>query len=123
VAEDHAFPVIHLAKELQALFVEGTCRRLVVLYHAGSCQGGVACAQQWVSSGFAAIDIATIPLWTTLFLGIWRRWPRRREWFGLVIGFAGVLLLNVGGAFRASPLVPFWCSSLPRVGVWDRPGS
>jgi len=67
------------------------------------CQGGVAFAQQWVPSGFAAIGIATIPLWTTLFLGIWRQWPHRREWFGLVIGFVGVLLLNMGGAFRASP--------------------
>jgi drug/metabolite transporter (DMT)-like permease len=69
----------------------------------GVCQGGVAFAQQWVSSGFAAIGIATIPLWTTLFLGIWRRWPRRQEWLGLAIGFAGVLLLNVDGAFHASP--------------------
>src|SRR5262249_55820494 len=70
----------------------------------GVCQGGVAFAQQWVSSSFAAIGISTIPLWTTLFLGIWRKWPKRQEWFGLLIGFAGVLLLNVGGAFHASPL-------------------
>lgn len=69
----------------------------------GICQGGVAFAQQWVSSGFAAIGIATIPLWTTLFLSFWRQWPRRQEWFGLVIGFVGVLLLNVDGAFHASP--------------------
>ena len=70
----------------------------------GVCQGGVAFAQQWVSSSFAAIGISTIPLWATLFLGIWRQWPKRQEWFGLLIGFAGVLLLNVGGAFHASPL-------------------
>ncbi len=37
----------------------------------GVCQGGVVFAQQWMPSGFAAITIATIPLWTVLFLGIW----------------------------------------------------
>ncbi len=76
---------------------------IIGAFFFAACQGGVAYAQQWVSSGFAAIGIATIPLWTTLFMGLWRQWPRRQEWFGLVIGFAGVLLLNVDGAFRASP--------------------
>jgi len=57
-----------------------------------------------VSSSFAAIGIATIPLWTALFLGIWSQWPQRQEWFGLLIGLAGVILLNVDGTFRAHPL-------------------
>ncbi|MBV9229496.1 MAG: EamA family transporter, partial [Chloroflexi bacterium] len=67
----------------------------------GVCQGGVAFAQQWIPSSFAAIAIATIPLWTVLFLGIWSQWPSKQEWVGLLIGLTGVVLLNVAGTFRA----------------------
>ena len=69
----------------------------------GVCQGGVAFAQQWIPSSFAAIAIATIPLWTVLFLGIWSQWPSKQEWVGLLIGLTGVVLLNVAGTFRANP--------------------
>ena len=64
----------------------------------------VAYAEQWVSSGFAALAIATTPLWAVLFAGIWKRWPNRMEWAGLIVGLAGVVLLNFEGDFRASPL-------------------
>jgi len=65
---------------------------------------GVAYAEQWVSSGLAALMIATTPLWTVLFAGIWRRWPNRLEWVGLLIGLAGIAVLNFEGDLRASPL-------------------
>lgn len=66
--------------------------------------GGVVFAQQWVSSGLAALGVATVPLWTVLFAGIWKRWPTRLEWTGLLVGFAGIALLNLEGDLRASPV-------------------
>jgi len=68
---------------------------------------GVAYAMQWVASGTAALVIATTPLWTVLFAGIWKRWPNRLEWAGLLTGLAGIVVLNFGGDLRASPLGAF----------------
>lgn len=65
--------------------------------------GGVVFAEQWVASGLAALGVATVPLWTVLFSGIWNRWPTRFEWAGLLLGFAGIILLNFEGDLRASP--------------------
>jgi drug/metabolite transporter (DMT)-like permease len=65
--------------------------------------GGVVYAEQWVGSGVAALVLATTPLWTVLFAGIWRQWPARHEWIGLVLGLAGILLLNVKGDLHAHP--------------------
>ncbi len=66
--------------------------------------GGVVVAEQWVGSGLAALVVATTPLWTVLFAGIWKRWPSRSEWIGLGLGFAGIVLLNFEGDLRASPV-------------------
>lgn len=66
--------------------------------------GGVIFAEQWVASGLAALGIATVPIWAALFAGLWGRWPTRGEWLGLGIGFVGVVLLNLDGNLRASPL-------------------
>lgn len=65
--------------------------------------GGAVFAEQWVASGLAALGVATVPLWTVLFSGIWKRWPTRFEWAGLLLGFAGIILLNFEGDLRASP--------------------
>ena len=65
--------------------------------------GGVVFAEQWVASGLTALALATTPLWTVLFAGIWKRWPTRLEWAGLALGFIGVALLNLEGNLRASP--------------------
>jgi drug/metabolite transporter (DMT)-like permease len=65
---------------------------------------GVAYAEQWVASGTAALVIATTPLWTVLFAGIWKRWPNRLEWAGLLVGLAGIVVLNFEGDLRANPL-------------------
>ena len=65
---------------------------------------GVAYAEQWVASGLAALVIATTPLWTVLFAGIWKRWPNRFEWAGLLVGLVGIVVLNLEGDLRASPL-------------------
>src|SRR2546423_7247772 len=66
--------------------------------------GGVAFAEQWVATGLASVGIAAVPLWTALFAGLWGRWPNRIEWFGLALGFAGVILLNLGNGVWANPL-------------------
>jgi drug/metabolite transporter (DMT)-like permease len=65
---------------------------------------GVAYAEQRVSSGLAALVIATTPLWTVLFAAIWKHRPNRVEWLGLSIGFSGIVLLNLGGDLRANPV-------------------
>src|SRR6266496_3928710 len=56
---------------------------------------GVAFSEQWVSTGLASVGIAAVPLWTALFAGLWGRWPTRIEWFGLGLGFIGVILLSL----------------------------
>lgn len=66
--------------------------------------GGVVFAEQWVASGVAALVIATTPLWTVIFAGIWKRWPSRFEWGGIILGLAGVAILNMGGELRAYPV-------------------
>ncbi len=65
--------------------------------------GGVVYAMQWVGSGTAALVIATTPLWTVLFARIWGQWPARHEWAGLLLGLAGIVLLNIHGDLRAHP--------------------
>lgn len=57
-----------------------------------------------VGSGIAATAVAVIPVWTALIGGVFGDWPRRREWSGLVVGLAGVLVLAQEGDFQASPL-------------------
>lgn len=66
--------------------------------------GGVAFAEQWVASGVAALMIALVPLLTVLFGGLWGHRPSRLEWLGILVGFAGVGLLNLGGNLRTSPV-------------------
>lgn len=65
--------------------------------------GGVVWAEQTVSSSMAALVVSTVTLWAALFAGMWGEWPRRVEWFGMLLGFSGVVLLNFGGNLKASP--------------------
>lgn len=65
--------------------------------------GMVCIAQQSVSSGLAAVAVASAPLWMGLFAAMRGQHPGRLEWLGLAVGFAGVLWLNAGGALSASP--------------------
>jgi drug/metabolite transporter (DMT)-like permease len=68
---------------------------------------GVGFAEQWIATGVAAIAIAAVPLWTAFFVGLMGRWPTRVEWIGLGLGFAGVVLLNLGNNMWANPLGAF----------------
>ena len=66
---------------------------------------GLVCfAEQRVSSGIAAVAVASMPLFAALFSGMYREWPTRRECLGLAIGFVGVIVLNLGNGLSASRL-------------------
>ena len=66
---------------------------------------GLVCyAEQTVASGLAAIAVAAMPLFAAVFGGLYGHWPRRMEWLGLAIGFAGVVLLNLSGSMTGAPL-------------------
>jgi drug/metabolite transporter (DMT)-like permease len=69
----------------------------------GGGNGLVCYAEQTVSSGLAAVAVASMPLFAALFAGLYGKWPKRLDWIGLVIGFGGVILLNLGGEMLASP--------------------
>jgi drug/metabolite transporter (DMT)-like permease len=64
--------------------------------------GLVNFAEQTVSTGLAAIAIASMPLWAGMFSAFKGRHPSRLEWLGLGLGFAGVVWLNFGSAMSAS---------------------
>lgn len=60
--------------------------------------GGVVWAEQWIESGTAALIVASVPFWMVLldWLRPGGQPPRPAVWLGILIGFAGVLLL-LGG--------------------------
>lgn len=64
--------------------------------------GLVNVAEQTVSSGLAAVAVASMPLWAALFGRLRGQHPTRGEWLGLAIGFLGVVWLNIGSEMRAS---------------------
>ena len=64
--------------------------------------GLVCIAEQSVSSGMAAVAVASAPLWMALFSALRGDRPTRIEWAGLAIGFVGVAWLNAGGTLAAS---------------------
>lgn len=65
--------------------------------------GMVVLAEEQVSSGLAAIAIASMPLWMGLFGMLLGQRPSRGEWLGIGIGFLGVLWLNAGSSLSSAP--------------------
>lgn len=65
--------------------------------------GLVVLAEQSVSSGLAAVAVASMPIWLGLFSALRGEHPRRGEWLGLAVGLGGVVWLNAGSALTASP--------------------
>ncbi|MGI4789003.1 MAG: EamA family transporter [Janthinobacterium lividum] len=92
---------------------------LVGVLLLGGGNGGIVLAQHLgVTSGMAALGAATVPLWASVFSGLWGEWPTRCEWIGLAVGFAGVICLNLEGGLRASPWGLSRCWFPPRAGHW-----
>lgn len=65
--------------------------------------GMVVLAEETVSSGLAAVAVASVPLWMGLFGAMRGQHPSRGEWLGIVVGFTGVVWLNAGGSLTATP--------------------
>ena len=64
--------------------------------------GMVNVAEQTVSSGMAAVAVASAPLWMGVFAAMRGDKPTGNEWVGLGIGFIGVLWLNADSSLSAS---------------------
>ena len=74
----------------------------LLLFAGGN--GLVAVAELQVSSGLAAVVVATMPLWMALLgLAIGER-PSVREWLGLGLGMIGVVVLISGAELSAAPV-------------------
>jgi len=65
--------------------------------------GSVAIAEQSISSGLAAMLVATSPLWTMMFSIFWGNRPTRFEWIGVALGIVGVGLLTLEDNLQANP--------------------
>jgi len=74
------------------------------LFLVVTANGGLVFAEQWVTSGLAAMGFATAPMWAVLFAAFWERWPTRIEWASLGLGFLGVVILNLETDLSASPM-------------------
>lgn len=59
--------------------------------------GMVAVAEQHISSGLAALLVASVPLWLVIFRMLTRDRPRMSALAGVLIGFGGVAGLSLSG--------------------------
>jgi len=66
--------------------------------------GLVTLAEKTVSSGVAALVVASVPLFTSLFARLLGQRTRGIEWAGMALGMAGIAFLNFGANLSASPL-------------------
>lgn len=82
------------------------------------CNAFVNVAEQTVSSGVVAIGIAAMPLWAGLFSAMRGYHPSRVEWSGLVIGFLGVIWLNLGSELRVSTVGLLCVMAAPLGWAW-----
>lgn len=64
--------------------------------------GMVNLAETTVSSGLAAVAVASAPLWMGVFAAMRGQHPSRIEWIGLGVGFLGVVWLNADSSLSAS---------------------
>ncbi len=66
---------------------------------------GLVCfAEERVSSGIAAVAVSSMPLFAAAFSSMYGQWPTRRESIGLLVGFAGVIVLNMGSGLSGERL-------------------
>ena len=66
-----------------------------------------------VDTGLVATIIAVQPMLMSLWGGIWKSWPRRVEWLGMVVGLVGVVVLmsdkGLSGSWSGVSLVFIAC--------------
>jgi drug/metabolite transporter (DMT)-like permease len=66
-----------------------------------------------VDTGLVATIIAVQPMLMSLWGGIWKTWPRRVEWLGMVVGLVGVVVLmsdkGLSGSWSGVSLVFIAC--------------
>jgi drug/metabolite transporter (DMT)-like permease len=74
--------------------------------------GGVVWGEQFISSGLTAVFIATSPFWMVGVDAMLPNGPKlhARDWFGLAVGFAGILVLvgpdvTIGGTTARNAIV------------------
>lgn len=72
----------------------------LLLLTAGN--GMVAVAEQHISSGLAALLVASVPLWLVIFRIVARDRPGLLTLAGVLIGFGGVAVLSLTGGSSAS---------------------
>jgi len=65
--------------------------------------GLVVVAEQHLGSAVSAVVIGTMPLWTAALALLFGEQVTGREWLALVLGFAGVGVLALGGELAAEP--------------------
>ena len=66
---------------------------------------GLVCfAEERVSSGIAAVAVSSMPLFAATFGAMYGHWPTRREIAGLLVGFVGVVVLNLGSGLSGETL-------------------
>ncbi len=63
--------------------------------------GLVVYSELTTGSSVVALVMATTPLWAAVFGRFFGRSSTRGEWTGLLVGFVGVALLNLGGDLRS----------------------
>ena len=76
---------------------------LLGLLMPGIGNGFVTLAQREVSSGVAALMVATVPLFATLCSRLFGQRPRRLELLGVALGMMGIAVLKSGANLQASP--------------------
>lgn len=75
-------------------------------------------AEVSVSSGLVAVGVAAMPLWAGAFSALRGHHPSRGEWLGLVVGFSGVVWLNLGSEMRGSPAGTLAVLAAPVFWAW-----
>ena len=87
--------------------------------------GAVSVAEHTgVSSGVAALAVATVPLFTLLCGYFWGARNTRLDWAGVILGMVGIAMLNMGSTLQSSPmgaaLLLFAAASWAFGSVWSR---
>lgn len=75
----------------------------VLLLLGGNGMVGLA-MERGVSSGMSALVVGVTPLFALVFAYCWGQRASGREWLGILLGLAGLVLLNFGRELSASPL-------------------